>query len=100
MNNSVVAPPVEVIELAPQLTIAQVDALHQDLKRHVAAGHALMFDGAQVEQVDTAVLQLLVSAWRTCEQRGTTCRWTVASEALQRAAALIGVAELLKFPAA
>jgi anti-anti-sigma regulatory factor len=99
VNHFAVAPPVEVIELAAQLTIAQVDALHDDLKRRAAAGHALMFDGARVEQIDTAVLQLLVSAWHTCEQRGTACRWTAASDALRRSAALIGVADLLKLPA-
>ncbi len=55
-------------------------------------------DGTRVEEIDTAILQLLASLWRTSLERGIACTWHGASEALRQTAALVGVAELLQFP--
>jgi anti-anti-sigma regulatory factor len=87
------------LELAAQLTIAQAADLHRELKHRVAQSRVLIVDGSRVEQVDTAVLQLLVAAWRACLQRGVACSWQGASETLRRSAVLIGVADLLNFGA-
>ena len=55
----------------------------------------LLLEGSVVEEIDTAALQLLVSAWRGGAKRGVECRWQGVSEALRQAAPLIGVATIL-----
>jgi anti-anti-sigma regulatory factor len=87
------------VELAAQLTIAQSADLHREFKQRVAGSSVLILDGSRVEQIDTAILQLLVATWRACLQRGVACSWQGASENLRRSAVLIGVADLLNFGA-
>jgi anti-anti-sigma regulatory factor len=94
------APQSTSLQLAAQLSIAQAADLHRELQRRMADGEALIIDGARVQQIDTAILQLLVSAWRTCLQRGLACSWQGVSENLRLSAVLVGVADLLNFPGA
>ena len=61
----------------------------------IAQGAPIVIDGGKVEEIDTAILQLLASVWMTGAKQGVECRWRAASEALRRIAKLIGVAELL-----
>jgi anti-anti-sigma regulatory factor len=93
------APQSAQLQLAAQLSIAQAADLHREFKQRVAGGGPLIIDGTRVEQIDTAILQLLVSTWRACLQQGVACSWQGASEALRGSAVLIGVADLLNFPA-
>ncbi len=86
------------ILLDERLTIAQAAELHRSLCASFSSGAAIAMDGSRVEEIDTAVLQLLASLWRSCAQRGTACAWQGASAALRRAATLIGLAETLQFP--
>ena len=88
----------EAIELAAELSIAQAVELQRALKDRLSAGSALVIDGRRVMQIDTAILQLLVSARRGCVERGITLSWNGVSEPLRRYAALIGLAEHLDFP--
>jgi anti-anti-sigma regulatory factor len=81
-------------------TIARAADLRETLVSRFAAGAALVVDGSRVEEIDTAILQLLTCAWRTAAERGVACGWDGASNALLRAATLIGVAELLHIPGA
>lgn len=85
------------IELATELSVADAAELQRTLKQRLAAG-ALIIDASRVTQVDTSILQLLVSASRACTQLGVTCSWTGVSETMRRCASLIGVAEFLHFP--
>jgi anti-anti-sigma regulatory factor len=85
------------IELAPELTIAHAAELQRTLKERLAAG-ALIIDASRVKQIDTSILQLLVSASRAGTQRGVACSWTSVSDTMRRCASLIGVAEFLHFP--
>jgi anti-anti-sigma regulatory factor len=87
------------IELDGRLSIAQAGDLRRTLLARLDEGRAVAVDGTRVEEIDTAILQLLASLWRTCRQRGIGCTWLGASETLRRTAALIGVAEMLYFPA-
>ena len=91
------APP---IELDSRPTIAQAAALQRTMMAHLEGGRPIVVDGARVEEIDTAVLQLLTSLWRTGQQRGIACTWHGASDALRRTAALIGVAGILHLDAA
>jgi anti-anti-sigma regulatory factor len=86
------------LELGIRMTIVQAVDLHRTLLARLAAGRPMAVDGSQVEEIDTAILQLLASLWRTSRERGILCTWHGASEKLRRAAALIGVAEMLQFP--
>ena len=85
------------LQLDSRLTIAQAADLHRSLAARLADGEPLVLDGSRVEEIDTAVLQLLASLWRTARERGIPCAWLTASDALRHAAALIGVAEALHF---
>ena len=60
---------------------------------------AIVLDGTQVERVDTAALQLLVLFRRELDARGGTLHWHGASDALNEAAGLLGLAQLLNLPA-
>lgn len=61
---------------------------------------AIVLDGQQVERVDTAALQLLVLLRRELDERGGTLAWRGASDALNEAAGLLGLARILELPAA
>lgn len=84
------------IVLEDRLTIVQAADLHGVLVGRLAQGRPIVIDGTRVEEIDTAVLQLLVSLWRTAAERGIACSWRGASEVLRRTAALIGLAEMLQ----
>lgn len=87
------------VELPAQLNIAQAADLHRTLLARLAKGGPVVIDGDRVEEIDTAMLQLLASLWRTSRERGIDCTWKGASGALRQTATLIGVAEILNFPA-
>jgi anti-anti-sigma regulatory factor len=87
----------QAIELAAELTIAHAAELQRTLEQRLAAG-ALIIDATRVAQIDTSILQLLVSASRACAQRGVAYSWIGVSDTMRRCAALIGVAEFLHFP--
>ena len=80
------------------MSIVQAAGLHGSLLARLAHGGPIEIDGTRVEEIDTAILQLLTSLWRTGQERGFNCSWTGASDALRRTAGLIGVAEMLRFP--
>jgi anti-anti-sigma regulatory factor len=86
------------IELDARLTIVQAADLHRTLVARVASGGPLAIDGSRVEEIDTSILQLLTSLWRTSMERGISCTWHGVSDVLRQRAALIGVAEMLHFP--
>jgi anti-anti-sigma regulatory factor len=77
------------------MTIVQAADLHRALLSRLALGKAVVLDGSRVEEIDTAILQMLVSLWRTCQQRGIACTWLGASETLRRSAALVGLGGML-----
>jgi anti-anti-sigma regulatory factor len=90
------APQPEPLQLESRLTIVQAAGLHRTLVARLADG-PIALDGTRVEEIDTAILQLLASLWRTARERGTPCTWRGTSEVLRRTAILIGVAEALHF---
>lgn len=86
-----------VIELPSRLTIAQSVELHRTLAKALGTGGPLCFDGSKVEEIDTAILQLLSSAWASASRCGVACKWQGTSATLRNSAMLIGVSEILKF---
>jgi anti-anti-sigma regulatory factor len=88
------------IVLDERLSIAQAAVLHRSWHEALRAGAPLTVDGSGVKEIDTAVLQLLVSLWLSGRALGIDCAWQGVSEALRRTAALIGLTEALHFPVA
>jgi anti-anti-sigma regulatory factor len=82
----------EPFKLGSRLTIAEVTELHRALLPLLAAGEPIHIDGTDVQEVDTAVLQLLVSLWRTAATQGIPVAWRGVSEVLRKSAAIIGIA--------
>jgi anti-anti-sigma regulatory factor len=89
--------PAAPVELDPRMTIVQAASLHQTLLARIALGEPIVVDGTQVEEIDTAILQLLASLWRTCLARGIGCTWQGASDALRQTAILVGLEGMLGF---
>lgn len=87
-----------IIELDAKVTIVQATVLHGVLVASLSQGQPIVLDGSRVEEIDTAILQLLTNLWRSCPQRGITCTWHGVSETLRRTAVLIGVDQDLSFP--
>jgi anti-anti-sigma regulatory factor len=85
------------LQLESRLTIAQAAGLHRSLAARLADGGPIVLDGSRVEEIDTAMLQLLASLWRTASERGIPCAWQAASDVLRHTATLIGIAEALHF---
>jgi anti-anti-sigma regulatory factor len=85
------------IELDARATIVQAVDLHRTLLERLASGQPIVVDGSRVEEIDTAILQLLASLWRTTRERGIACKWDGASDPLRRTASLVGLSEMLQF---
>jgi len=60
---------------------------------------AAQLDGAGVERVDTAALQLLVAFRREAAARGQSPAWLGVSEVMRDAAGVLGLAQALELPA-
>jgi anti-anti-sigma regulatory factor len=86
------------IVLEERLTIAQAAALHRSFCEALAGSAAVTIDAARVEEIDTAILQLLCVVQRSAARRGILCAWRGVSESLCRSAALIGLSDSLHLP--
>lgn len=60
----------------------------------------IVLDGRAVERADTAALQLLALFHRELSARGGKLSWAGTSDALNEAAALLGLTRILEMPAA
>jgi anti-anti-sigma regulatory factor len=58
-------------------------------------GARLALDAAEVVQIDTAGLQLLVATVATARQKGLACEWTGVSPCLRDASRMLGLEEAL-----
>ena len=83
------------IELPERLTVADAAAVHERFVTAIARGGAIAIDGSKVSDIDTAGLQLLLGLMRYRE----SCVWRGVSQALLRAARLVGLDGPLKLAA-
>jgi anti-anti-sigma regulatory factor len=88
-----------VVVLPPDCRMAALAGLKAELEG-ASAADAIVLDGQAVERVDTAALQLLVLFRRERDARGGTLAWQGASDVLNEAAGLLGLAKILELPAA
>jgi phospholipid transport system transporter-binding protein len=89
-----------VVVLPADCRIAAQAALKAELLGALEKGAIVVLDGSQVERADTAALQLLVLFRRELQARGGRLGWRGASEAINEAAGLLGLAQILELPAA
>ena len=94
----VTAAPVALVLPADCRIAAQV-ALKQALME-VLETDGIVLDGRAVERTDTAALQLLTLFQREVKARGSSLSWCGASDALNEAAGLLGLTQILELPAA
>jgi anti-anti-sigma regulatory factor len=78
------------------LNVAGVNLLHQDLKTAINDVDEIIFKADNVERIDAATLQLIVSLFIDSEKLGVVVRWENPSEAIINSAKVLGVMKLLK----
>jgi len=86
------------VALGTSCTIHQVQALRAHIMEQTAHPGPYVIDGASVQQVDTAGVQLVVAFALDCLERGVHYTWTGRSPALEEAVRVLGVAALLESP--
>jgi anti-anti-sigma regulatory factor len=92
------APSVGRIVLGASCTIHEAPALRAHLLAQAAHPGPYEIDGAAVQQVDTAGVQLVVAFALDCLERGIHYAWTGRSPALDEAIRTLGVGALLESP--
>jgi len=84
------------IDLGGSLVISEVEVIRSDLLEALQSGKDLMIDGAEIEQIDGAGLQLLAACVLEAERMHVTLKWCGASPALCSAADQLGLTETLR----
>lgn len=86
------------IALPADCRLGALDTLAPQL-REAAGGSAATLDGAAVEKVDGAAMQLLVAFRRAAVAAGGSVSWAGASDVLREASSLLGLDAELDLPA-
>ena len=87
------------VVLGTSCTIQEAAAVRAHLLAQAAQPGPYEIDGASVEQVDTAGVQLVVAFALDCLEKGVAYKWTGRSATLEKAIELLGVGALLEYPA-
>ncbi len=87
-----------VVALPTDFRLAELAVVKAELVQALDAP-AVHIDGAAVERVDTAALQLLVAFRRESAARGQSSAWQGVSAVMRDAAGLLGLAQVLELPA-
>lgn len=90
----------DTVVLGPSCTLREAVRLRGELLTRLDVGEPVRIDGAAVERVDTAGIQLLVGFAIDCMERGIVFSWTARSALLEEAIRLLGVGALLESPGA
>lgn len=83
--------------LAEVTDVRIVADLKRDLREASGAGHIVLI-GKNVERIDGAALQLLMSLLRDCEMTNRYVEWQEPSEAIMESARLTGLTNMLHLP--
>jgi anti-anti-sigma regulatory factor len=81
--------------LPPVLDLAGAELLHQQLRAACAQDSGIALNGAEVERVSTACLQVMAAAARSMRDRGLPFTLDAPSPALSAALADLGLSPLL-----
>lgn len=83
------------VDLPDNLTIATVEALHEQLDPFAMGSQDVVLNGAHVERADTAGLQTLYAFHQALKAHSAQLTWSAASEVLLEAADNLGLKEHL-----
>ncbi|WP_036231965.1 STAS domain-containing protein [Marinobacterium litorale] len=86
------------IELPSELCISEVESLKLQLLEALSQAEDVDLDGAGVERIDTAGIQLLVALSKLVETQGGCMQWRQASSTLVEAASELGAGDQLNLP--
>jgi len=86
------------VALGTACTIHHIQALRAHLIEQAALPGPYEIDGGQVQQIDTAGVQLVVAFALDCLERGISYSWKSRSPAFDEAVRVLGVAALLESP--
>ena len=84
------------VRLEAALGIRDAQRLHELLSPALLASQAITIDGARVERIDTAALQVLANFCRTAHEQGLTLTWQEPSPGLQQTAQLLGLESIFE----
>jgi anti-anti-sigma regulatory factor len=90
----------ERVALGALCTLREALPLKAQLEDGLALARDIELDGAGVERIDCAGLQLLVAFVRELDARRLAVRWSGTSPVLQRAARQVGLEAALALPVA
>ena len=85
-----------VLELDVSLSIGDVADLQGRIQMLIDRGLPVEIDGTSLEILDGAGLQLLAAFFKDADAKGLALSWRGGSEPLQRAAATLGLVDVLK----
>lgn len=86
---------IEVIKCGQVLGIAELEVLYPRLLSLLLEEKAIVFDGGDVEQVDTAALQLLHAFVKEANIHGNSVHWQSISDIFLQNARVLGMADLM-----
>ncbi len=89
---------IDVLELSPNIGIAEAANLHSQLIELSNSTKALRIEAAQVEAIDTAVLQLFCVFIKELSKNDREVVWSDPSAALLRNASVLGLTTHLNLP--
>ena len=95
---TVVTPVNGCVVLGAACTIHEAQALRTHLMEQAALPGPYEIDGRNVQQVDTAGVQLVVAFALDCLEKGVTYSWKGRSNVLDEAIRVLGVGALLESP--
>jgi len=87
------------VVLGTSCTIQEASAVRAHLLAQAAQSGPYEIDGASVEHVDTAGVQLIVAFALDCLEKGVAYKWSGRSAVLEKAIELLGLGPLLEYPA-
>ena len=79
------------LDLGAKCTIIRAEELHKQMEDLLQTGHDVEVDASQIEQIDTSVLQLLLSFHQSLSQDGRSLSWKTPSEQTLASAKLLGL---------
>ncbi|GIX36213.1 MAG: hypothetical protein KatS3mg126_1992 [Lysobacteraceae bacterium] len=86
------------LDLGKDLGIERAEELKQQLLEQVESGRSVVLDGASVERVHGAAMQLLAAFFREREAAGRKTRIDAPSSALSEAARVMALSGILGLP--
>ncbi len=87
----------ETVDCGESLDISVARSFYEQLVKSSIGAEAIALNGENLQRVDGAGLQLLVSFFREAQRQNFSVHWQGASPALRHAAQLFGVADCLQF---